>query len=322
MKNFAEVLARAAQIGPLPLVLAAAQDEEALRALKAACEAGLAQPMLVGDEALIRPLLVRVGLPSSIPIVNEPDPALAAVAAAKAVNGTQSGILMKGLVNSSDFLRAVLHPECGLRTGRLLCHLAAFEVPGDRKLVFHTDGGMNIAPNLAEKKDILASALLALADLGISCPKVAVLTANEVVSSKMPATVDAQALTEMNRRGEIGPAIVEGPIAMDVALSREAAAHKGIRSEVAGDVDLFMVPGIEAGNLLGKALIYCAHAKSAGVILGATHPVVMVSRADSAAAKLHSIALACCIAAGRVHNGKLPFGQERKGADEDAVDGK
>ena len=116
MKNFAEVLARAAQIGPLPLVLAAAQDEEALRALKAACEAGLAQPMLVGDEALIRPLLVRVGLPSSIPIVNEPDPALAAVAAAKAVNGTQSGILMKGLVNSSDFLRAVLHPECGLRT--------------------------------------------------------------------------------------------------------------------------------------------------------------------------------------------------------------
>ena len=322
MKNFAEVLARAAQIGPLPLVLAAAQDEEALRALKAACEAGLAQPMLVGDEALIRPLLVRVGLPSSIPIVNEPDPALAAVAAAKAVNGTQSGILMKGLVNSSDFLRAVLHPECGLRTGRLLCHLAAFEVPGDRKLVFHTDGGMNIAPNLAEKKDILASALLALADLGIPCPKVAVLTANEVVSPKMPATVDAQALAEMNRRGEIGPAIVEGPIAMDVALSREAAAHKGIRSEVAGDVDLFMVPGIEAGNLLGKALIYCAHAKSAGVILGATHPVVMVSRADSAAAKLHSIALACCIAAGRVHSGKLPWGQERKGADEDAVDGK
>ena len=322
MKNFAEVLGRAAQIGPLPLVLAAAQDEEALRALKAACEAGLAQPMLVGDEALIRPLLARVGLPSSIPIVDEPDPAQAAVAAAKAVNGTKSGILMKGLVNSSDFLRAVLHPECGLRTGRLLCHLAAFEVPGDRKLVFHTDGGMNIAPNLAEKKDILASALLALTDLGISCPKVAVLTANEVVSPKMPATVDAQALAEMNRRGEIGPAIVEGPIAMDVALSREAAAHKGIRSEVAGDVDLFMVPGIEAGNLLGKALIYCAHAKSAGVILGATHPVVMVSRADSAAAKLHSIALACCIAAGREHSGKLPLGQERKGADEDTADGK
>ena len=322
MKNFAEVLGRAAQIGPLPLVLAAAQDEEALRALKAACEAGLAQPMLVGDEALIRPLLARVGLPSSIPIVDEPDPAQAAVAAAKAVNGTKSGILMKGLVNSSDFLRAVLHPECGLRTGRLLCHLAAFEVPGDRKLVFHTDGGMNIAPNLAEKKDILTSALLALADLGIPCPKVAVLTANEVVSPKMPATVDAQALAEMNRRGEIGPAIVEGPIAMDVALSQEAAAHKGIRSEVAGDVDLFMVPGIEAGNLLGKALIYCAHAKSAGVILGATHPVVMVSRADSAAAKLHSIALACCIAAGSVHNGKLPLGQERKGADEDTADGK
>ena len=299
MKNFAEVLARAAQIGPLPLVLAAAQDEEALRALKAACEAGLAQPMLVGDEALIRPLLVRVGLPSSIPIVHEPDPALAAVAAAKAVNGTHSGILMKGLVNSSDFLRAVLHPECGLRTGRLLCHLAAFEVPGDRKLVFHTDGGMNIAPTLEEKKDILHSALPALEALGVEEPKVAILTANEVVSPKMPATVDAQTLVEMSRQGEFGTAILEGPISMDVALSREAAVHKGISSRISGEVDLFMVPGIEAGNLLGKALIYCAHAKSAGVILGATHPVVMVSRADSASAKLNSIALACCIASGQ-----------------------
>ena len=205
---------------------------------------------------------------------------------------------MKGMVNSSDFLRAVLHPECGLRTDRLLCHLAAFEVPGDKKLVFHTDGGMNVAPTLAEKKDIVRSSLRALADLGIDCPKVAVLAANEVVSPKMPATVDAQALMEMNRRGELGPAIVEGPMAMDVALSREAAAHKGIKSRIAGDVDLFVVPGIEAGNILGKALIHCAGAQSAGVILGATRPVVMVSRADSAAAKLNSIALACCLAVG------------------------
>ena len=130
-------------------------------------------------------------------------------------------------------------------------------------------------------------------------PKVAILTANEVVSPKMPATVDAQTLVEMSRQGEFGTAILEGPISMDVALSREAAVHKGISSRISGEVDLFMVPGIEAGNLLGKALIYCAHAKSAGVILGATHPVVMVSRADSASAKLNSIALACCIASGQ-----------------------
>ena len=297
--NFAEVLARAGQNGPVPVVLAAAQDEEAMRAVKTAHDAGLAEVTLVGEAALISPLLSQVGLPPDTRIVPEADPARSAVIAAKLVRDTRSGILMKGSVNSSDFLRAVLQPECGLRTGRLLCHLAAFEVPGDKKLVFHTDGGMNIAPNLAEKKDILASALLSLARLGIECPKVAILAANEVVSPKMPATVDAQALVEMNRRGEIGPAILEGPIALDVALSREAASHKGIRSEIAGQVDLFVVPGIEAGNLLGKALIYCAHAQSAGVILGATHPVVMTSRADSAVAKLNSIALACCIAAGQ-----------------------
>ncbi len=298
LTGFEELRIRARSRGPLPVVVAAAQDEEALRAVKAAQDAGLAEPVLVGDETLIRPLLSSVGLPADIRLIHEPEPAPAALAAAKIVSGTEVGILMKGMVNSSDFLRAVLHPECGLRTDRLLCHLAAFEVPGDKKLVFHTDGGMNVAPTLAEKKDIVRSSLRALADLGIDCPKVAVLAANEVVSPKMPATVNAQALMEMNRRGELGPAIVEGPMAMDVALSREAAAHKGIKSRIAGDVDLFVVPGIEAGNILGKALIHCAGAQSAGVILGATRPVVMVSRADSAAAKLNSIALACCLAVG------------------------
>lgn len=299
LRKFEEVLMRAKENGPVQVVVAAAQDEEALRAVKAAHDAGLAEAILVGDLALIQPMLAKVGLTPDTKIVHEPDVAQAAVKAASLVQQTQAGILMKGLVNSSDFLRAVLHPECGLRTGRLLCHLAAFEVPGDEKLVFHTDGGMNIAPTLLEKKDILVSTLLALEALGIEQPKVAILTANEVVNPKMPATVDAQALVEMNRQGEFGSALLEGPISMDVALSREAAEHKGIKSKISGQVDLFMVPGIEAGNLLGKALIYCAKAKSAGVILGATHPVVMVSRADSATAKLNSIALACCIASGK-----------------------
>ena len=299
IRSFAELLVCAKQNGPIQVVLAGAQDEEALRAIKAAYDAGLAEVTLVGDSKLIKPLLSTVGLPADTRIVHETDVAQAAVKAAGIVKETPAGILMKGLVNSSDFLRAVLLPGCGLRTGRLLCHLAAFELPGDKKLVFHTDGGMNIAPTLEEKKDILHSALPALEALGVEEPKVAILTANEVVSPKMPATVDAQTLVEMSRQGEFGTAILEGPISMDVALSREAAVHKGISSRISGEVDLFMVPGIEAGNLLGKALIYCAHAKSAGVILGATHPVVMVSRADSASAKLNSIALACCIASGQ-----------------------
>ncbi len=298
LRKFEELMDRAKQNGPVQLVVAAAQDEEALRAVKAAYDGGLAETILVGDASLIRPMLAIVGLPSDTRIVDEKDVAQAALKAASIVKEIPAGILMKGLVNSSDFLRAVLNPEFGLRTGRLLCHLAAFEVPGDEKLVFHTDGGMNIAPTLAEKKDILLSTLPALRALGIARPNVAILTANEVVNPKMPATVDAQALVEMNRQGEFGGARMEGPIAMDVALSPEAAVHKGLKSEISGQVDLFMVPGIEAGNLLGKALIHCAKAKSAGVILGATHPVVMVSRADSAAAKLNSIALACCIASG------------------------
>ncbi|HWR29340.1 MAG TPA: phosphate acyltransferase [Negativicutes bacterium] len=299
LHNFAEVLMRAGKNGPVQVVVAVAQDEEALRAVKAAHDAGLADATLVGDATLIKPMLARVGLAPDTKIVHEPEVVQAAVRAASIVKEMPTGILMKGLINSSEFLRAVLHPECGLRTGRLLCHLAAFEVPGDEKLVFHTDGGMNIAPTLLEKKDILVSALLALEALGIKLPKVAILTANEVVNPKMPATVDALALVEMNRQGVFGPALLEGPISMDVALSREAAEHKGIKSEISGQVDLFVVPSIEAGNLLGKALIYCAKAKSAGVILGATHPVVMVSRADSADAKLNSIALACCIASGQ-----------------------
>ncbi len=228
--------------------------------------------------------------------MHEAEPAKAALTAVAIVRETESGILVKGLVNSSEFLRAVLHIECGLRTGRLLSHFAAFEEPNGEKLTYHTDGGMNIAPDLAEKKEILINAVLALHALGIAKPTGAIRAANEGVNLKMPVTVDAQALAEMSRRGELPAAVVEGPIAMDVALSPSAAAHKNLSSQISGQVDLFLVPDIAAGNILGKSLIHYGKFKSAGVILGATHPVVMVSRADTAEAKLNSIALACCIA--------------------------
>jgi len=295
--HFSEVIARAKLRGPVKLVVAAAQDEEALLAVKEAYDAGLADAVLVGDSSQILPLLAKVGLPADIRVVHEPDAARAALSAAAIVRETKSGILMKGLVNSGDFLKAVLNQEQGLRTGRLLSHFAAYEAPGEEKLIYFTDSGMNIAPNLSERKEILINALLALAALGIGCPNVAILSANEVINPKMPVTLDAQALVEMSRRGELPPAVLEGPISMDVALSPAAAAHKNLSSQVAGQVDLFMVPDIAAGNILSKALIHYAKFKNAGVILGATHPVVMVSRGDPAEAKLHSIALACCITA-------------------------
>ncbi len=297
LHSFEEVVAKAKTFGQMTISVAAAQDKEVLEAVQAAQTAGLAKAILVGDAEKIKPLLAEVGLPADTPVVHEPDVKQAALTAVSLVSKGEAQVLMKGLVNSGDFLKAVLNGEVGLRTGRLLSHFAAFEAPGCEKLIFHSDGGMNIAPDLAEKKDILLNALLALKALGIEQPKVAILAANEVVNPKMPATVDAKALMDLNEE-LFSNSIIEGPIAMDVALNPEAAKHKGLKSAVSGDVDLFIMPSIETGNILAKGLIYYAGFKNSGVIVGATNPVVMVSRADSAESKLNSIALACLLAGG------------------------
>lgn len=294
-RSFGEILEKVRSGGPVTISVAVAQDRDVLEAVKAAEEAGIARAILVGDENLINPLREKVGLSPDTAVIHEPETNKAALSAVSLVKKGEAQVLMKGLINSSDFLKAVLHATEGLRTGRLLSHLAVFEVPGEEKLVFHTDGGINIAPNLGEKKDILVNAMLALNAIGITSPYVALLTANEMVNPKMPATVDAKALVEMSEQGELPPGIVEGPIALDVAVSPLAAKHKGIVSRVSGKVDLFLVPNIETGNALGKSLIYYAKAKMAGLVLGATHPVVMTSRAETAEGKLNSIALACCL---------------------------
>jgi phosphate butyryltransferase len=292
LHNFQEVIDKARQFGQVTISVAAAQDRDVLLAVKAAQEIGLAKSILVGDAGLIKPLLEEVGLSGNIPVIHEPDLDQAALTAVTLVKQGEAHIFMKGLINSSNFLRAAVDPVHGLRSGTILSHFAAFEIPGEKKLVFHTDGGMNIAPTLQEKRDILLSAVRALHRMGIEKPKVAVLAANEQVTPKMPATVDAKALMKMGAAGQLPPCVIEGPVAMDVAASAEAARHKGITSTIAGDVDLFLVPNIEAGNMVGKTLVYYAKAKVAGVILGATHPIVMVSRSDTAEAKLNSLALA------------------------------
>jgi phosphate butyryltransferase len=293
LHNFKEVLEKARQRGRVTVSVAVAQDVEVLEAVKEAQDTGLIRPILVGNVDLIKPMIPKVGLPFDTPLVHEEDGSQAALTAVSLVKEGKADILMKGMVNSSTFLKAVLNNEVGLRTGRLLSHLAVFEIPGEEKLAFHTDGGMNIAPTLEEKKDILINALIALKALGIDHPNVAILTANEMVNSKMPATGDAQTLVKLNEEEHFTSGIVEGPIAMDVAASKQAAEHKGITSKIAGRVDLFVVPNIEAGNLVGKTLVYYAKAKNAGIVVGATHPIVMTSRSDTAEAKLNAIALAC-----------------------------
>lgn len=289
--NYQQVLDQARVIGPLTISVAAAQDKEVLIALKIAQEAGIVRPVLVGDKPQIIRLMDEIGL-SLGAIVHAPDRDEAAKTAVALVRNGDAQLLMKGQINSSNFLKAVLSKEVGLRTGRLLSHLACFEIKNQSNLLFVTDGGMNISPTLAEKKDILKNAMLALNAMGM-VPHVALIAANEVVSIKMPATMDAKAITESYLAGEFPPGIVEGPIALDVAISYEAAQHKNIMSAVAGKVDLMLVPTIETGNVLGKALIYYAGAKMAGLVLGASHPIVMTSRAETAEGKLHSIALAC-----------------------------
>ncbi len=297
LRNFEEVIEQTRKLGGREVAVAAAGDREVLEAVRLAGEKGVARGLLVGDEGTIRPLAEELGL-GDLRVVHEPDPAAAAVRAAELVHRGEAQVLLKGLVNSSDFMRGVLHPEKGLRTGRLLSHLAVFQIPGTPKLAFHTDGGINIAPDLEAKKGILANALAALAALGYDAPKVAAITANEQVNPKMPATVDAAGLVEAWKAGAFEvPCVVEGPIALDVALSPEAARHKGIESAVSGDVDLFLMPNIEAGNVAGKSLLHYAGAQMAGLVLGAAAPVVLTSRAETAQGKLVSIALACLAAA-------------------------
>jgi phosphate butyryltransferase len=291
--NYQEIVAEIKNRCVVTISVAVAQDKEVLSAIKLAQDAGIAEAILVGDASLIIPLMEEVGLSAKTPIVNEIDNTEAVLKAVSLVKNGKAKVLMKGLINSTEFLRAVLHKEKGLRAGRMLSHLGAFEVPGQNKLLFITDGGMNIAPTLLEKQQILTNAMLALHAMGITNPKVAILTANEVVNEKMPATLDAKSLVEMSKHGDLPEGIVEGPIAFDVAVSLEAAKHKGIESQIAGNVDLMVVPNIETGNALGKALIYFAKSKMAGIVLGATHPIVMTSRAETPEGKMNSIALAC-----------------------------
>ncbi|OGO80420.1 MAG: phosphate butyryltransferase [Clostridiales bacterium GWC2_40_7] len=290
-KNYSDVMTACTKVGKFTISVAVAQDEDVLNAVKMASEYDLADALLVGDETKITPILEKLKFINA-KVIHEPDDQLAVKRAVSLIRDKQADVLMKGLINSSDFMRAVLDSNSGLKKGSLLSHLAVYEIPGQRKLFFMTDGGLNINPDLNEKRGILLNAIDALERMGIDNPKVAILSANEKVNSKMQSTVDAKALVEMREKGEIPTGFIEGPIALDVAISKKAAEHKGIKSEISEDVDLYMVHNIDAGNLLGKTLMYYANAKMAGLVLGAVCPIVLTSRAETSEGKLNSIAMA------------------------------
>ena len=274
------------------LSVAVAQDEEVLKAVTEAVKLWIIDAILVGDKKSIVDILERENLhKNNIEIVNEKDPSKAAAAAVKLVSEGKAQFIMKGMLKTAEMLKAVLNKETGLRKSKLLSHVMIYEVPAYHKLLFLTDGGMLTYPNLEEKIGIIKNAVFVANRLGITLPKVAAISAVEVVNAHMQSTLDAAVLAQMNKRGQIGGCIVDGPLALDVAVSKTSAEHKKITSEVAGDVDILLVPNIEAGNLLGKSMTYFAGAENAGIIVGAKCPVVLVSRTNSAMSKLYSIAL-------------------------------
>ncbi len=275
------------------LVLAAAHDSQSLGAVLKAAANKIIKPVLIGDEKEIRKLALEGNYDlEGIQIIDEPDIEKTSEMAVKIANKREADILMKGKVGTSTLLKHVLNKQWGLRTGNLLSHIALFEVKTYHKLIAVTDVAMNIAPNLQEKISIVNNSVACLNMLGIEMPKVAVLGAVEMVNESMQATLDAALLSKMNQRDQIKNCLIDGPLAFDNAISLDSAIKKGIRSEVAGDTDLLLMPDIEVGNVLYKSLVFFARAKVAALILGASVPIVLTSRSDSEQAKYDSILLA------------------------------
>lgn len=299
LKNFDEVQERVRSIRePYIVSVAAAEDKELLLAVKTAAELGFVRPVLVGAPKVVGDICAEIGL-KPLDILEAHGEEEAVAVAVKAVREGGAQVLMKGLVNTSIYMRGILNKEHGLRTGRLLSMMAVYEAPGYHKLVYCSDSGINVAPNLEQKKDILKNILLATKSIGLETPKVAALTANEMVDPKIQSTVDAAGLVEYAASGALGaelPCVIEGPIAFDVAFDPHAAAHKKIDSKITGETDIVIFPNMEAGNIMGKSWIHLCKCRWAGIVLGATHPVILGSRADTPEIKLNSIALACLAA--------------------------
>jgi len=300
-KRFIEIMDSCNCLAGSSVVVAAA-DEESVAAVRLAMVRGVGHATLVGDENVILPAAQKYGVEGRISVVHADTPRESAAKAVRLVREGGGNVLVKGLVNTSDFLREVLNRESGLRTGRLLSHLAIMEIPGENHLSFCSDGGFNVAPDLAQKKQILRNSLEAIHALGFEHVNVACLAANEKVDPNIPATVDAAGLVEAWRNGEFDDlpctCTVEGPMALDVVASMKAAERKGIKSEIAGKVDLTIVPNIECGNVHCKTLVHYCHAQMAGIVLGATVPIILVSRSDSAETKFLSMAVSCIISGG------------------------
>lgn len=297
IRTFVDLLASAQAKGPMTVAVAGAQQSEVMLAGLDAEVAGLAEVILVGDQPQIEQIAADEQFDiSRMELIHEPQPHEAALRVMQLVSEGRADIAMKGKIETSDFLRAALTRELGLRTGRLFTHVASFEIPGFDRLIFISDAGVVVAPDLEEKVQIVQNAIYVAHALDIELPRVAILAATEIVNPKIPTTLDAANLSKMADRGQIRGGLVDGPLALDNAISPDSARIKGIKSEVAGYADILIAPDIEAGNVLAKAITYFAQGKMAGVVVGARCPLILPSRSDTREAKLVSLALGVMLA--------------------------
>lgn len=298
IRNFEQLRDAAIKCEQKVVAVAAAADKDVLKAVKESLELGFAEFVLIGDKDKISSKAKDINLDTSkVTIIDESEDDKAAELAVKEVSSGKADLLMKGLVSTSGILKPVLNKEYGLRTGKLLGHIAVLEANKYDRLILMTDGGMIINPDINQKVQLIENAVyVAQKLLKIDLPKVAALCAVEKVNPQMQATVDAALLTMMNRRGQIKNCIVDGPININAAVSKESADQIGLDSPIAGDTDIYLVPFIEVGNVMYKSMVYFGGIRCAGIVVGAKVPIILTSRADSHDAKVNSIASAVLMA--------------------------
>jgi len=298
--KYEQLLVKCQSLQPIPTAVAHPCEQTALSAAIEAAEKGLIKPILVGPIARIEAIAKSSGVDlDGAELVDAAHSNASAAKAVELVREGQAELLMKGSLHTDELMAAVVWREGGLRTGRRISHVFIMDVPTYHKVLIVTDGAINIAPTLEDKADICQNAIDLALSLGLEKAKVAILAAVETVTSKMPATIDAAALCKMAERGQIKGGILDGPLAFDNAISKQAAGIKGIHSEVAGDPDILLAPDLEAGNILAKQLSFLANADSAGLVLGARVPIILTSRADSVRSRIASCAVAMLAAHSR-----------------------
>jgi len=298
--KYEQLLVRCKSLQPVPTAVAHPCEVTALSAAVEAANKGLIIPILVGPRDKIESTAKAAGIDlSNFQIIDVPHSHAAAAKAVELLREAQAEVLMKGSLHTDELMAAVVARDKGLRTERRISHVFVMDVPTYHKVLIVTDGAINIAPTLEDKVDICQNAIDLAISLGRERPKVAILAAVETVTSKMPATIDAAALCKMAERGQITGGLLDGPLAFDNAISKQAAETKGIHSEVAGDPDILLAPDLEAGNILAKQLTFLANADSAGLVLGARVPIILTSRADSVRSRIASCAVAMLVAHAR-----------------------